>query len=70
MAHAFTKEGPPGWNCARCGKPMSKISINLSYMGSSFFVELPGCPDCGLALVDEELARGKMLEVEKILEDK
>ena len=28
------------------------------------------CPSCGMVLVPEELATGKMLEVEKILEDK
>jgi hypothetical protein len=39
-------------------------------MGASFRVELPGCPECGTALVDDALASGKMLEVEKLLEDK
>jgi hypothetical protein len=39
-------------------------------MGSSFSVELPGCPDCGTVLIDSELAQGRMLEVEKLLEDK
>jgi len=33
-------------------------------------VELPACAVCGLVLVPEALALGKMLEVEKILEDK
>jgi hypothetical protein len=28
------------------------------------------CPVCGLAYVSEELARGRMREVEKALEDK
>ena len=28
------------------------------------------CPECGFVLVPEELATGRMLEVEKILEDK
>jgi hypothetical protein len=35
-----------------------------------FRLELPTCPSCGMVLVPEELATGKMLEVEKILEDK
>lgn len=33
-------------------------------------IDLPRCPKCGLVLITEELARGKMLEVEKALEDK
>jgi ribosomal protein S27AE len=70
MAHAFKKEGPEGWSCGRCGRPLRPVSVNVEYMGSSFLVELPGCPDCGTTLIDAELAQGKMLEVEKLLEDK
>jgi hypothetical protein len=31
---------------------------------------MPHCPNCNQVLVPEELALGKMAEVEKILEDK
>jgi hypothetical protein len=31
---------------------------------------LPRCPRCGLVFIPEELALGKMAEVEKLLEDK
>jgi ribosomal protein S27AE len=70
MSHAFTKEGPPGWNCGHCGAPLQPVSVNIDYMGSSFYVQLPGCPNCGTAMIDAELAQGRMLEVEKLLEDK
>jgi ribosomal protein S27AE len=70
MAHAFTKEGPKGWSCGKCGQHLQPVSVNIEYMGSSFFVELPGCPTCGTILIDSELALGRMLEVEKLLEDK
>jgi ribosomal protein S27AE len=70
MAHAFSKAGFEGWNCGKCGRGLQPVSVNVEYMGSSFFVELPGCPNCGTALIDQELALGKMLEVEKLLEDK
>ena len=33
-------------------------------------VELPVCPGCGFVYVPEELAMGKVLSVEKALEDK
>lgn len=44
--------------------------MDITYLGSVFSVDLPACPSCGMAFVPEELATGKMLEVEKILEDK
>ena len=44
--------------------------VDISYLGSSFPVDLLQCPRCGLVLIPEELAMGKMNEVEKALEDK
>ncbi|MDR1486632.1 MAG: hypothetical protein LBT62_01365 [Deltaproteobacteria bacterium] len=70
MAHAFSKQGGEGWICRKCGKPLTQTSVNVTYMGSSFLVQLPGCETCGTVLVDDELAFGRMLEVEKLLEDK
>lgn len=59
-----------GWVCQKCGKPLTPMPTDIAYMSSSFRVELPGCPDCGLVFIPPELALGKMLEVEKLLEDK
>ena len=70
MAHAFSRFIDEGWVCHKCGKPLRPVSLNAQYMGASIFVELPGCPDCKTIMVDEELAGGRMLEVEKLLEDK
>ncbi|MDR3203221.1 MAG: DNA-binding protein [Deltaproteobacteria bacterium] len=70
MGHAFAKFDAEGWNCKKCGRPLTPCSVNVEYMGSSFFVELPGCQECGFILIDDELALGRMLEVEKLLEDK
>jgi hypothetical protein len=33
-------------------------------------VDLPACASCGLVLISEELANGKMADAERILEDK
>jgi hypothetical protein len=44
--------------------------VELTYLGSSFWIDLPRCPKCGLFLVPEELATGRMNEVELLLEDK
>lgn len=59
-----------GWTCARCGVSLMPDAVRVTYMGSEFVIELPVCGNCGLALVPEDLALGKMLEVEQILEDK
>ena len=44
--------------------------VNISYLGNVFPVDLLRCPRCGLVFVPEELALGKMADVEKLLEDK
>jgi uncharacterized OB-fold protein len=58
------------WICARCGTPLELRSVNVTYLGSGYPVDLLKCPKCGRVLVPEEMALGKMAEVEKILEDK
>jgi hypothetical protein len=47
---------------------MAKVEV--AYLGNAYPVELLKCPKCGMVLVPEELAVGKMAEVEKTLEDK
>jgi predicted RNA-binding Zn-ribbon protein involved in translation (DUF1610 family) len=59
-----------GWECVACGQPLERGKVDVSYLGNSFQVELLKCPNCGLVLIPEELALGKMAEVEKALEDK
>ncbi|NLE75080.1 MAG: DNA-binding protein [Actinobacteria bacterium] len=58
------------WMCCRCSRPLEVGPVELTYLGNSFTLELPRCPDCGLYLIPEELATGRMAEVEQILEDK
>ncbi len=58
------------YECMKCNLLMVPGKVTVSYMGSNFPVELLKCPKCGLVLITEELALGKMLEVEKTLEDK
>ena len=48
----------------QCGK------AKFMYLDNGFPVELPVCPVCGFVYVPEELALGKVLSVEKALEDK
>jgi len=58
------------WKCLSCDALLKLDKVRIDYMNGSFTVELPCCPECGMALVPEEIALGKMLEVEKLLEDK
>ncbi len=61
---------PGEWVCGRCGCPLEQKTLPVTYLGSAFDVSLPYCPVCGQTLVPQSLARGKMLEVEGLLEDK
>lgn len=63
-------EEEKNWICAKCDVPLEPGQVGVGYLGSMFPVELLRCPVCGLVLVPEELALGKMAEVEKLLEDK
>lgn len=58
------------WQCRRCQCELEAGPVTVEYMGNRFSTELPQCPQCGLVLVSESVAMGKMAEVEQILEDK
>jgi hypothetical protein len=66
----YSLESEEGLICMRCSVSLEKRPATFSYMGNSFPVELPSCPSCGFVFVPEELALGKVLSVEKALEDK
>ena len=58
------------WLCSKCGVPLELGQVEVAYRGSKYPVHLPRCPRCGLVFIPEQLALGKMAEVEKLLEDK
>ncbi len=58
------------WICEPCGAALEPGKVELDYLGNTFQVELPVCPKCGAVYVYEALARGRVLEVEQLLEDK
>ena len=67
------KESAPAeseWHCVKCGLPLEIGKVDVGYLGSVFPVDLYRCSKCGQPFVPEELAGGKMAEVEKLLEDK
>jgi len=46
------------------------IETKFSYLGHEFTHPVPKCPICGFVYIPEELATGKISEVETMLEDK
>lgn len=56
--------------CAKCQLPLAASKVEATYLGNKFPVDLLRCPGCGFTYVPEELALGKMLDVEQALEDK
>ncbi len=58
------------WICDKCKEKLLLSKIEVTYLGRNFNVDLMKCPQCNNVFISEELAMGKMLEVEKGLEDK
>lgn len=58
------------WNCSTCNEKLLLKPVELEYIGSLFNVELPVCPKCNMVFIPENLALGKMNQVEHLLEDK
>ena len=56
--------------CLKCNEYLIPTKTNLKYLGHKLSYELPCCPKCGKVFVSEEIAKGKMHEVETELEDK
>lgn len=58
------------WKCAKCGRELKITKTVSSYLGHTFSHEVPVCPGCGKIFISQELAEGRMAEVEALLEDK
>jgi hypothetical protein len=70
MTERAESGGESGWICNRCRVPLEVQTVRLQYFKTIFALHLPSCPRCGMILIDEKLATGKMAEAEQILEDK
>lgn len=67
-AHRPASE-PPAL-CAEHGVELTMTKAQVSYQGHTFPVDVLACPVCGQVFITEDLARGRMLEVEQTLEEK
>ena len=70
MKHENGSSEAVPWRCYHCRRELIVGPVTVTYLGNRFTTDLPHCPDCRLILVPEDLALGKMAEVEQILEDK
>jgi hypothetical protein len=58
------------WKCGICKEALVMKKKVFSYLGHNVSHEALACPKCGQIFISEELAEGKMAEVEQQLEDK
>ena len=56
--------------CGRCNLDLVKSKVKLTYLSMKFEEELYKCPNCNQVFVPEQLATGKILDVEMALEEK
>jgi len=56
--------------CCKCRKELKPVKTYFNYLGHSYYADILRCPDCGEVYIPEELAKGRMTEVEMMLEDK
>lgn len=70
MTETVKSDGEARWICNLCEIPLEVQTVRLQYLGTIFAIHLPACPGCGMILIDEELATGRMVEAEAALEDK
>ncbi|SMP51876.1 DVU_1557 family redox protein [Anoxynatronum buryatiense] len=64
------KEHDHQWMCDKCHEKLEMSKVRVRYLDGNFEVDLLRCPTCRMVFIGEELALGKMLEIEKGLEDK
>ncbi len=63
-------ESNTSWKCAKCDKELVVKKTLFSYLGHTFSHEVLRCPKCGNVFIPQELAEGRMAEVETQMEDK
>jgi ribosomal protein S27AE len=54
--------------CGRCDITLIEQKGEVSYLYNEIPIDLLVCPKCGQVLILEELAKGKILEIERKLE--
>ena len=58
------------WKCGKCKMPLIQKKAIFRYLGRDVTHEVSRCPKCGKVFIGQDLAEGRMAEVEGQLEDK
>ncbi len=56
--------------CHGCQQALTPLKTDFTYLGHSFYADVLRCPGCGQVFIPEELAKGRISEVEMQMEDK
>jgi hypothetical protein len=54
------------WKCQECNQHLVIGKVISEYLDNQFTVQLPKCPGCTIVYISEEVAVGKMAEVEQM----
>ena len=56
--------------CCKCDAPMEEKKTVFLYLGQEIIHTVLRCPVCGQVFIPEDLAKGKIADVETMLEEK
>lgn len=56
--------------CNKCKCALKEMDTQFVYLDKKFRHKVLRCPDCGQVFISEALAKGKMAQLEKSLEEK
>lgn len=56
--------------CNKCKCSLEEMDTQFAYLDKKFRHKVLRCPKCGQVFIPEELAKGKMAQLEKSLEEK
>ncbi len=56
--------------CNKCKCELKEMDTRFTYLDKKFRHKVPRCPQCGQVFISEELAKGKMAQLERTLEEK
>lgn len=56
--------------CSKCRCELKEMYTQFTYLDKKFRHKVLRCPECGQVFIPEDLAKGKMAQLEKSLEEK
>lgn len=56
--------------CSKCECELKEMDTQFTYLDKKFRHKVLRCPKCGQVFIPEDLAKGKMSQLEKSLEEK